>query len=156
MRTDHVNSTLTLSTTVNTMSIPFFLFFVWLFCYIVLLTIYRNAHRPCRHYSKTFNNSLDYIYSFVPCVFWFSGCVNTSYYIWKCTQTMQTLLQDFQQQSTFHLFSCSLFVFIFWLYFHELLFLEMCTDHVNGTLTLLTTFISYLSWFFLILWLYWS
>ena len=83
MRTDHVNGTLMFSTTVNTMSIPFFICFVCLLGYIVLVTIFRNVHRPCQHYSKTFNNSLDYVYSFVPCLFWFS-----SYDIWKCAQTM--------------------------------------------------------------------
>ena len=73
MRTDHLNSTPTLSTTVNTMSIPFFPFLCVTFGYIVLVTIFRDVHRPCRHYSKTFNNSLDYIYSFVLCLFDFLG-----------------------------------------------------------------------------------
>ena len=51
------------------------------------VTIFGNAHRPCKHYSKTFNNSLHYIYSLVSCLSSFSGYIYMSYYIWKCAQT---------------------------------------------------------------------
>ncbi|KIJ92291.1 hypothetical protein K443DRAFT_113803, partial [Laccaria amethystina LaAM-08-1] len=44
MHTDHVHTTLTLSTIVNTMSIQFFCFLA----IFLLVTIFGNAHRPCR------------------------------------------------------------------------------------------------------------
>ena len=55
---------------------------------LTLVTIFGNAHRRCKHYSKTFNNSLHYIYSLVPCLSSFSGYISMSYYFWKCAQTM--------------------------------------------------------------------
>ena len=47
------------------------------------VTIFGNAHRASKHYSKTFNNSLHYIYSLVPCWSSFYGYIYVSYYIWK-------------------------------------------------------------------------
>ena len=112
MRTDHVNTTPTLSTTVYIMSIlflpfpPWFSSYVCINCHIrkcaqttwtvhqhcqqqclsvysfslffppnfvtifVLITIFGNAHRPCKHYSNIVHNSLHHVYSFF--LFFFS------------------------------------------------------------------------------------
>ena len=97
MRTDHMNSAPTLSTTVSKCLLFFSFFspdFVTIFA---LITIFGNAHRPCKHYPNIVHNSLHHVYSFFP-----------------------------------------LFFLIFWLYLHYLPYLEMCTDHVNNTPTLLT------------------
>ncbi|KIJ93934.1 hypothetical protein K443DRAFT_111318 [Laccaria amethystina LaAM-08-1] len=47
---DHANSTPTLSTTVYIMSIIFVSFFPDFLAIFALLTIFGNAHRPCKHY----------------------------------------------------------------------------------------------------------
>ena len=50
MRTDHVDSTLTLSTTVYTMSILFLLIFPDFLTIFISVTIFGNVHRPCQEY----------------------------------------------------------------------------------------------------------
>ena len=146
MRTDHVNTTPTLSTTVYIMSILFLPFPPWVSSYVcinchirkcaqttwpvhqhcqqqylsvycslffadfvtifVVITIFENAHRPCKHYSNIVHNSLHHVYSFF-----------------------------------------SLFFLIFWLYLHYLPYLEMCTDHVNST-PILSTMVYIMSFLF--------
>ena len=81
MRTDHVDITRRLSTTVYIMSILLFPVCFDFLAMLTQVTIFGNVHRPCKHYSKTFNNSLHYIYSLVPCWSSFSGYIYMSHYI---------------------------------------------------------------------------
>ena len=64
MCTDHMNSAPSLSTTVS--KCLFFLFFILpdFVTIFALITIFGNAHRPCKHYSNIVDNSLHHIYSF--------------------------------------------------------------------------------------------
>ncbi|KIJ99814.1 hypothetical protein K443DRAFT_101506 [Laccaria amethystina LaAM-08-1] len=94
MHTDHVNTTPTLSTIVNSMSIlpckhyssivnnnhvnttpklstivyirfiSFFSFFPDFLTIFALLTIFGNVHRPCKQYPNIVNNSVHHVYSF--------------------------------------------------------------------------------------------
>ena len=64
MRTDHVNTTPKLSTTVYIMSIFFGLFLHDFVAMFALVAIFGNVHRPCLHYSNIVNNSLHHVYSF--------------------------------------------------------------------------------------------
>ena len=64
MRTDHVNTTPTLSITVYIMSIFFSLFFSLFLAIFALLTIFGNVHRPCKQYPNIVNNSLHHVFSF--------------------------------------------------------------------------------------------
>ena len=41
----------------------------WSSGYNILVTIFGNVHRPCRHHFMIVNNSLYHVYSFVP-IFW--------------------------------------------------------------------------------------
>ena len=96
--------------------LTFFLFYCDFSFSIASLSIFGNMHRPCKHCCNIANNSLHHVYSFLP---------------WNYTQTMLTVPWHCQQQSTL----CPLFLLdisIFWLYLHYLLYLEMCTDHVNS------------------------
>ena len=58
MRTDHVDSTLTLSTTVYTMSIVFFLICPDFLTIFTLITIFGNVHKTMSTVSHIVNNSL--------------------------------------------------------------------------------------------------
>lgn len=55
MCTDHINTTPTLSTTVDLMFLLFFPFFPDFLAIFALITIFGNVHRPCKHYSKIVN-----------------------------------------------------------------------------------------------------
>src|ERR1700749_3466306 len=70
MCTDHMNSAPTLSTTVS--KCLFFLFFILpdFVTIFALITVFGNAHRPCKHYSNIVDNSLHHIYSFFLFFFW--------------------------------------------------------------------------------------
>ncbi|KIJ96685.1 hypothetical protein K443DRAFT_106926 [Laccaria amethystina LaAM-08-1] len=54
---NHVNSTPTLSTTVYIMSIIFFSFCPDFLAIFSLLTIFGNAHRPCKQYPNNITTS---------------------------------------------------------------------------------------------------
>ena len=73
MCTDHMNSAPTLSTTVFK-CLFFCSFFPPDFVTIfALITIFGNAHRPCKHYSNIVYNSLHHVYScflFFFLIFW--------------------------------------------------------------------------------------
>ena len=64
MRTDHVNTTPTLSITVYIMSILFFSFISDFLAIFALLTIFGNVHRPCKQQPNIVNNSLHHVCSF--------------------------------------------------------------------------------------------
>ena len=58
MRTDHVNITLTLSTTVYIMSIIFLPFSPDFLAMFALIAVLGNAHRPHEKYTNIVNNSV--------------------------------------------------------------------------------------------------
>ena len=64
MRTDHVNTTPTLSITVYIMSILLFVFFSDFLATFALLPIFVNVHRLCKRYPNIVNNSLHLVCSF--------------------------------------------------------------------------------------------
>ena len=98
--------------------------------------------------SPLFSSFMQYLTVPPPLLIFWLQCV--SYHIWKCTQTMQTLLHHCQQW-------CILFFLIFWVYLHQLPYREMCTDHVINASRLLkesTSCLFFFSLFFLIFLLY--
>jgi hypothetical protein len=142
----------------NSSQYHLFLLFISFSGYIVLVTIFGNVHRPCRYYCNIVNNSLHHVYSFVPLFSWFLGYIYINYHIRKCAQTMLTVPQHCQQQSILRAIVMFWFFLIFWLYLHQLPYLEMCTDHVISDTPTLSTIVYIMSIIFslfsLILWLH--
>ena len=144
MHTDHLKTTPTLSTTVYIMSILFPLFFPNFVAIVALITIFGNAHRPYKHYSNIAKNSLHHVHSFF-LIFWLFLTLLTIFgnVHRPCKQDPSTV-----NNSLHCVYFFSFFSLMFWL--------EMHTDHVNGTPTLSTTVyimsILFFSLFSLILW----
>ena len=88
MCTDHVDSTLTLSTTVYTMPILFLLIFPDVLTIFISITIFGNVHRPCQEYPTLSITVSSFFFWFF---FKFSGYICINYHIRKCTQTMPTV-----------------------------------------------------------------
>ena len=138
MCTDHVNTTPTLSTTLDIMSILFCLFSPDFLAMFALIAILGNAHRPHEQCTNIANNSIyvSILFLFFFLTLWLylhqlpylemrTDHVNTTPTLFITVYIMSILFSDF--------------FLIFWLYLHYLPYLEMCTDHVNSTPILSTT-----------------
>ncbi|KIJ97352.1 hypothetical protein K443DRAFT_105821 [Laccaria amethystina LaAM-08-1] len=123
MCTGHVNTTPTLSTIVHTMFIL-----------------------PRKHYSNIVNNNhvnttpklSTTVYIRFILFFSFSPDFLTIFALLTILGNVHRPCKQhpiLQQQSTSCLSFFSPFFLIFWLYLHYLPYLEICTDHVNSTLT---------------------
>jgi hypothetical protein len=112
------------------MFLLFFLFFPIFLAIFALLTIFGNVHRPCKHYSIIVSNSVHYVSSFFPDFLAIFGLITIFGTVHRPCKQCHNIVDN-----SSCLFFFSPFFLIFWLHFHYLPYLEMCTDHVNSTLT---------------------
>ena len=122
--------------------------FVWLYFHSLPYLEMRTDHVNNTLTLLTIVNTMSILF------FWSYGYIFTNYYIWKCAQTMLTLLQNCQQQST----SC---LFFFCLFLHDFLAMfalvaifwnvhRPCLHYsniVNNSLHYVYSFFLFLFWF---------
>ena len=122
--------------------------FSWLFAEFFIIfafiTILGSAHRPCKQYTNIVGNGLhhilyfflilDQIYSFFFCPFIDFSAIFVLIPIFgnghRPHQQYSNILNDSIMSIMF-----AHFFLIFRLYLHWLSYLEICTDHINSTLT---------------------
>ena len=101
----------------------------------VLITIFGNAHRPCKHYSSIVHNSLHHVYSFFFFFLIFWLYLHYLPYLEMCTDHVKSTPIFSTTVYIMSVLFFSFFPLIFWLYLRRLLYQEMRTDHVNSSAT---------------------
>ena len=134
MYTDHAITTLTLPTTVYIISILFLFFFPNFLAIFALITIFGNVHRLYKRYANIVNNSVYYFSSFFPDLVTIFALVT----LFRNVHRPCKHYFDIVNNSLHHVYSFFLF-FSNFLAIFALVYLEMCTNHVNSTPALSTT-----------------
>ena len=133
----------------------------WCSSYNVLVTIFGNVHRPCKHYFIIVNNG---IYSFFPHFLAIFTSVTILGNVHRpCNQCIKIIKRVYIMSILFFLIFPDLFIIFAWITIFSYLsinyHIRKCVHHVNNAPTSLTKIYICLfifSWFFLIFWVYLS